>query len=301
MPHLKEREMIESIDEYLSLLKAELADSDPAIIQDALSDAEEHLRTALQNELAADGGLSEAKVLPAIVEKYGDPAEIAAAYMEIEARTQPALAVKAVDDRRSLIARFFSVITEPRAWGALIYMFFSIVAGLIYFTWAITGLSLSLGLMILIIGIPVLIFFLLSIRTLALVEGRVVEALLGVRMPRRPMFIPAGVGWWERLKNLFLARRTWTGILYMLLQLPLGILYFTIFAFLVALSIALILAPLPDVGFQINTGNVVYDAPTWLMPFVVVAGSLVFVATMHLAKFIGRLHGAVAKSLLMGI
>ena len=36
--------MMERIDAYLNALKAELAGSDPATIQDALADAEEHLR-----------------------------------------------------------------------------------------------------------------------------------------------------------------------------------------------------------------------------------------------------------------
>ena len=36
--------MNNQIDEYLNTLRKELAGSDPAIIQDALSDAEEHLR-----------------------------------------------------------------------------------------------------------------------------------------------------------------------------------------------------------------------------------------------------------------
>ena len=39
--------MTKSIEEYLDQLKAELKDSDIATIQDALSDAEEHLRMAL--------------------------------------------------------------------------------------------------------------------------------------------------------------------------------------------------------------------------------------------------------------
>ena len=39
--------MIKSIEEYLELLKTELKDSDTATVQDALADAEEHLRAAL--------------------------------------------------------------------------------------------------------------------------------------------------------------------------------------------------------------------------------------------------------------
>ena len=41
--------MINSIEQYLAELKKELAGSDRATIQDALSDAEEYLRTALNS------------------------------------------------------------------------------------------------------------------------------------------------------------------------------------------------------------------------------------------------------------
>jgi uncharacterized membrane protein len=296
--------VIESVDEYLALLKEELDASDPATIQDALSDAEEHLRTALDNELELQAGLSESEALPPIIAKYGTPIEIAMAYKEIETRIRPALAQRAGDDKRSTISRFFSVISEPTAWGALLYMFFSLISGVIYFTWAVTGLSLSLGLLILIIGMPFLVFFLLSVRTIALVEGRVIEALLGVRMPRRSLFAPSRVGWWERLKSLFLERRTWGGIAYLLLLLPLGILYFTIFAILLAFSLGFILAPVIELGFHtplFTINNTAYFTPVWLLPLVVIAGFIIFFTTMHLAKLIGRIHGALAKSLLLGI
>lgn len=295
--------MIESVDEYLALLNEELDASDPATIQDALSDAEEHLRTALENELELNADMSESEALPPIIVKYGTPKEIAVAYKEIETRIRPALAQPADDDKRSTISRFFSVISEPKAWGALLYMFFSIVAGLIYFTWAITGLSLSLSLMILIIGIPFFVFFLLSVRTIALVEGRVIEALLGVRMPRRSIFTHKGVGWWEQLKSLFLERRTWGGIVYMLIQLPLGILYFTIFTIMIAISLDFILVPITELRFHFPLfviNNTAYHTPVWSMPLVVIAGFIIFLATMHLAKFIGRMHGALAKTLLLG-
>ena len=42
--------MIKSIEEYLDQLKTELQGSDAATIQDALSDAEEHLRACMQNQ-----------------------------------------------------------------------------------------------------------------------------------------------------------------------------------------------------------------------------------------------------------
>ncbi|NIM94987.1 MAG: hypothetical protein GTO18_14905 [Anaerolineales bacterium] len=296
--------MIESVDEYLVLLRKELGTSDPATIQDALADAEEYLRTALEKELEPNAGISEADALQQIVEKYGTPEEIASAYKEIETLTRPVLAQPVDVEKRPLIQRFFFVISDSRAWGALLYMFFSIVAGMIYFTWAITGLSLSLSMMILIIGIPLFIFFLLSVRTIALVEGRIIEALLGVRMPRRPIFTQRGVGWGGQLKALFIERRTWGAIVYMLLQLPLGIVYFTIFIVTIAFSLGLILSPVTELVFHdplFTFGGTDYYTPVWLLPLVVFVGVILLLATMHLAKFIGQMHGVLAKSLLVGV
>ena len=56
------------IDAYLDRLRAELEGSDPALIQDALSDSEEHLRAALDSALGETPGLSEEEALRDIME-----------------------------------------------------------------------------------------------------------------------------------------------------------------------------------------------------------------------------------------
>ena len=56
-----------SIVEYLSQLRAALRGTDPALIQDALYDAEEHLRA----ELADQPGRDEATMLEQVVGSYG--------------------------------------------------------------------------------------------------------------------------------------------------------------------------------------------------------------------------------------
>jgi hypothetical protein len=53
----------------------------------------------------------------------------------------------------------FGILTEPRAYASLFYMLLSLATGTICFCRAITGLSLSISLLILIIGIPVLLLF----------------------------------------------------------------------------------------------------------------------------------------------
>jgi len=136
--------MFNNVEEYLKSLKNELKGSDLALIQDALSDAEEYLRTALEEGLKTTPELSRGDVLKSIIEKYGPPSEIASAYKEIESRTAPALAPSRKQEPQSLFARFFGVLGDPRAWGAFLYLLLAIIPGTIYGVWAMTGVFLSL-------------------------------------------------------------------------------------------------------------------------------------------------------------
>jgi uncharacterized membrane protein len=294
--------MPELIDSYLARLKEALAGCDPATIQDALSDAEEHLRTALDQAREEQPDISEPDALQSIIGKYGTPEEIAVAYREIEANIQPALAFPEGKGNRSFASRFFDVLFEPRAYAALLFMIFSLVTGIFYFAWTVTFLSMSAGFMILIIGIPFFGLVLLSLHGLALVEGRIVEALLGERMPRRPIFSRKDLGAWGRFKSLVKDKKTWTTIAYMILMLPLGILYFTLFIVMISLSLWGILRPVLELGFHLpyaEINGISYYTPGWFMPVVMIFGFLWVVLTMHLAKAVGRWHGRIAKVMLV--
>lgn len=301
-----------TIDEYLAALRAAFGTADRALQQDALSDAEEYLR----GELALAQGADEATVLARIVESYGAPEEVAAAYRQTEATVQRALEPRRAPSPAGTGAGsgetrprggVFSVFSDPHAYGAVFYMFLSLVTGIFYFTWTVTGAALSTGLLVLIIGIPFLLLFLASVRVLALVEGRVVEGLLGVRMPRRPSY-EAPLPFLDRIKAMLVDGRTWTAMLYMLLLLPLGIGYFTVAVTGIFVPLALLLAPfaalfgdvLIDEGLRYSVGP--WDGSSGegiallLMP---VLGAALLVGFMHLARGLGRLHGALAKALLV--
>jgi hypothetical protein len=308
--------MINSIEQYLAELKKALNGSDRATIQDALSDAEEYLRNAL-NSAPGNTGIAQAEALKPIIEKYGLPSEVAAAYKEIELRTPPIYTpptTKKIEpgpaptsktiiaDRRPFLLRFFGVYAEPRAWGSLFYLLFSLATGIIYFTWAVTGISLSLGLLVLIVGLPIAGLFLISVRGIALVEGRLVEALLGVRMPRRPLFSRSDIGWWQKFKGMLASGRTWTALAYMILQLPLGIIYFTVFVTLIAVSAWFMTIPIWQPVFNLPLFTIEpyeYYIAAWAMPLFVIGGGLLLTATMHLAKVAGKGHGRLAKALLV--
>lgn len=292
--------MFNTIDEYLDALKDEMKDADPALVQDAQADAREHLSTALAVSREKNLDAKESDLLTKIVEEYGMPEETASAYREVEKRTSPVLKQSVVP--RSWLGRFFGVYIDPRAWGAVLFMLIAFVTGIIYFVWGVTGLSLSISLLILIIGIPFAILFLLSVRGLALLEGRLVEALLGIRMPRRASFSHEGMQWLERLKALLTDKATWLMLVYMLIQFVLGTVYFTVIVTVLSFSLALIAAPFVQsfvrVGV-INIGDARYFVPMWSSPIFVLVGILLWTTFMHVARGVGQAHGKLAKWLLV--
>jgi hypothetical protein len=291
--------MFNTIEEYLDALKNEMKDADPALVQDALADAREHLSTALAEAREKNSEVKDSDALKIIVDEYGLPEETASAYREVERLTSPAL--KQPVKSRSLLGRFFGVYADTRAWGSLFYMFIAFITGTFYFTWAVTGLSLSISLSIFIFGLPLALLFLMSVRGLALLEGRLVEALLGIRMPRRPMFL-RDAKWLDRLKELVTDKTTWLMLVYMIVQFVLGTVYFVVIVTVLSFSLSFIAIPIVQEnlhqGIFVN-GSMRYFAPTWSYPLFVLAGILLWTIFMHIARGVGQLHGRFAKWMLV--
>lgn len=310
----------ELIKTYLADLKVALRGADKATIQDALADAEEHLRTALESEGVETEAETEA--IQSIINEYGGAEEIAQAYKNWEVSLPPALASTPAARRSASVANgtsaggrsypgFFGIYADPQAWGGLVYMLISLITGILYFTWAVTGLSLSLSVMVLIIGIPVTILFLLSFRGVAFLEGRLVEALLGERMPRRASFTDSNLPWGERLIMLLTGKATWLSLLYMLLMMPLGVIYFSVMITLLTLALSFIISP-AGVVYMLASGIPVSIIRThnisWVMTpsqailvslVIACVGMVIITCSMHLARFVGKIHGKFAKALLV--
>jgi uncharacterized membrane protein len=300
---MNERTAPRSIEQYLTALRAALAGEDPALVQDALYDAEEYLRA----EVAANPGRNEADTLELISSTYGAPDEVAEAYRTTEKQVRTALAPPPRKAARTALGRFFGVYGDSRTWTALFFMLLSLVTGIFYFTVTVAGLSMSAGLIVMIIGIPFFLLFVGFTRVLALAEGRLVEGLLGQRMPRRPLYPARGVPILERIKEMLVDRRTWTTMFYFLLMLPLGILYFVIAVTGISVSLGLVGGSIAGLLLEAGVGSggislddQVYFAPSPMMaPLVMVLGVLLLTVVMHLVRGIGRGHGTLAKHLLV--
>jgi uncharacterized membrane protein len=299
-----------SVDQYLKQLRAALAGEDPSLVQDALYDAEEYLRA----EIAAHPQKSEADVLELIASTYGAPEEVAAAYRDTEQKVKAALKPPAppASTRTSALGRYFGVFLDVRSYTSLFYMLLSLATGIAYFTVVVTGVSLSAGFAILIIGIPFFLLFTGITRVIALGEGRLIEALTGERMPRRPVHPGPPAPWMKRIGEMLKDARTWTTLVYLLLMLPLGIVYFTLAALGLALGIRLLLTPLMVIGVHAGWwpwGSLEFariNGVTWGETHSAAAtivymllGLLVVPAVLHAARGIARAHARLAKAMLV--
>lgn len=294
--------MFDNVDAYLKQLKKELKGYDPALIQDALSDAEEFLRTALKSAKNENPSISEEEALGPILEKYGSPEEIASAYKEIEFRFSPSLTSATPQRDGSALRKFLRIYGDSQAWAATLYLIFSAVTGTIFGFWTLIGAGISLCAILLIIGLPLLGLFLLSLRGIALIEGRIIEALLGIRMPRKPIFIREGLSLTKKLRVLLSESLTWKIFIYLITRFPLGFVYSFGLLILMAFAVKFITYPVVGPLFErglINLGGVKYYTSVYLYPVVSLAGFLVLTLTLHLAKLVGKLHGRYAKSMLV--
>jgi uncharacterized membrane protein len=292
-----------SIDQYLQQLREQLAGEDPSLIQDALYDAEEYLRA----EIASHAGKSEADVLEIIATTYGAPDEVAAAYRDTEIKVKAAMKAPVPKVHPTLAGKFFGVFLDPRAYTSLFFMILSLATGVIYFAFAVTGLSLSAGLAVLIIGVPFFLLFIGITRVISLAEGRLIEAMTGARMPRRPTHPDAAQGFWVRVGRMLKDRRTWSTLAYFVLMLPLGIAYFVTAIVGLSVSLSFIFAPLgawADRAGWWGQPEHMHFTPywlgsIWLLPLMMAAGVLLLTVLMHLARGVGHLHAQIAKALLV--
>jgi hypothetical protein len=121
-------------------------------------------------------------------------------------------------------------------------------------------------------------------------------------MPRRASFTDSSLSWKERLKLLLTGKSTWLSIIYMVLMLPIGIVYFTVMITLIAVSLVFLMSPITTIVFNVplvTLGHTVYHLPAWMTLLTAAFGVGLATATMHVARWTGAVHGKFAKALLV--
>ena len=123
-----------------------------------------------------------------------------------------------------------------------VYLVTGLPMGILAFTVVVTGWSLSLGLAITLIGLPIALLTVALSRALATVERRRAELVLGAPLQARYRSWTQG-SVWARLRAVFADPTTWKDLAWHLLLLPVGIAGFTIAVTTWATTAGLLLLP----------------------------------------------------------
>jgi signal transduction histidine kinase len=155
---------------------------------------------------------------------------------------------------------------ELRTWKETIHLLLNMPIGIATFTIVVTGFSLGFGLLITLVGIPILIAMLYVSRGMGWFERGRAKLLLDVDVPRPYRADPTSDRWWRVPVSRMTDPATWTEIVYHLLLLPIGVLTVTITFTFWLLGASLLLLPvyawaLPQPVHAFGSwGEVTFDA-----------------------------------------
>ncbi|MEA3294255.1 MAG: sensor domain-containing protein [Euryarchaeota archaeon] len=142
------------------------------------------------------------------------------------------------------IKHFFGVVAREGTYLNIIYLLLAFPLGTAYFVFLVTGLSLGISLLIIWIGIPILLFMIVAWWGLVVFERQLAIWLLHVDIPPISRETTTGQSAWVQLKAHLSKPLTWKGLVYLFARFPLGIFSFVVAFTLIALTGALVFAPL---------------------------------------------------------
>lgn len=204
--------------------------------------------------------------------------------------------------------------------GNIVFLLLAFPLGLLYFLVVIIGFSVGVSTLVVWVGLPILFATVVLIHGMATIERYMVTSLLHLPIAyRERQHEEASRGFLRRFGSILRDPFTWTGALYMLLKLPLGIISFTLALVLPITSIAITFMP---VAYLINllvnmillkngiqsSGEIIpyfievrgdFDLVMFARSFIGVPVGLAFCVFTHfLLNGLARLSGELARAML---
>ena len=198
-----------------------------------------------------------------------------------------------MNEPTSGLKSFFGAVSTPQSYLNIAYLLLAFPLGTFYFVFLVTGLSLGVGLSITLLGIPLLGLVLGGSWALCKFERGAAIAMLGVEIPAGSPR-PESKGLWSRVKALLKDRVTWTGMFYLLLKFPLGVATFTIGVTLIAVTLALVAAPILFLYADIDLIIWYVDTLPEAFALTLIGVALLFIS-MHLMNGMAYVSGRLAR------
>jgi signal transduction histidine kinase len=190
-------------------------------------------------------------------------------------------------------------ILDRRTYGRILYLLLALPLGVAEFTFLVTAISFGFSTAITLIGIPVLVGSVYAWRWIADVERRLIGRLTGVEIPSPYRPDPVGGRWWTRFAARLADPATWKDLAFLLLQLPLGILSFSVTVAVLGFGLRTLFAPVYYGPFADGDWIAWLGVDTLGAAFALVPlGALILFVGIPALGALGRLYGWLALQLL---
>lgn len=192
-----------------------------------------------------------------------------------------------------MLRRLFGPLATPRPWRETAHLLLDLPAGVAWFTIVVTLLATSVGLIVTLLGLPLLALTVRIGRWIGAVERGRASLLLDDDVPAPPP-VPLEGSAWQKVRTAMADATGWRGLLYGVVMLPVGIVTFTVTVLAWSLAAAWIALPayawaLPDDGALTSARDVAG---------VVVLGVLMLAAVPRIVHALTRADRALVGALL---
>lgn len=204
---------------------------------------------------------------------------------------------------RTLAGQVFRPVVEPRTYLRVGHLFAMFPLGIAYFVSLVVLFALGGSLIWTIPGVLIILLAIFGSRLIGDVESLMVGYVSDIEIKRPPWKTEDTQGWRSRLWVRMIDPTTWTGIVYLFIQFPLGIGAFVTLIVSFAVSGALIASPLviqltgDPLEMDFAGWSAILDRPAeavWLIP----VGLVMFLLTVHLVTVLSVLHATWARFML---
>jgi signal transduction histidine kinase len=184
-------------------------------------------------------------------------------------------------------------------WFSFIHLLLNLPLGIVYFVLVVTAVSLGTGLLITLIGIPILIGTGWMVRTMGNIERARMNVFLGTTLRDPYRHDAPETGWIARLFAIGKDPATWRDFVFLMLRLPMGIFTFTVMVAFWATALGLLASPIAYWfgWFRIQFGSWYVDGPGAMM-FATLGGVLMTIVAFGVTRGLARLEAVLGAALL---
>lgn len=201
----------------------------------------------------------------------------------------------------SLFTKAFGPVIAPRTYLRALHLLLMFPIGIAYFVGLVVTLTIGGALIWTLVGPVVLIVALYFSRWSGDAEAWLVRHVTQIQLRRPPTAIEMGQSFRSQLYTRLIDRNTWTGLIYLFAQFPIGIGIFVSLVVVISVGMAFVSAPiiLMFSDSALEFGGVIPEIDTVSKGlFLVPIGLIAVFAGVHFVNVVSALHASWARLML---